>query len=221
MSPVFKYEKLGDTTLADHLTEEQQIETLKKFWKENGTSIILGIVIAIVITFGWRFYKAYRVQTEEHASVVYERVVQAADKHDFAMVKAQTQFLKTHYKRTPYSQLAVLTLAQQYIQQGKFNDAISQLNWVIQHGSTNTFQQLARIRLARIYVMQKQAEQALKVLKDIDSKAYLGIVWEVRGDAYLQLAQKDQAKEAYQNALQVLPESSDYRSLIQMKLNDI
>ena len=40
--------------MAELRTEEEQVEALKSWWKENGKSLIMGVVIAVAAVFGWR-----------------------------------------------------------------------------------------------------------------------------------------------------------------------
>ena len=59
----------------ENLTEEQQIELIKKIWKEYGFSAIAGIAIALTVGFGWRFYQNFVTRRAESASIIYERVI--------------------------------------------------------------------------------------------------------------------------------------------------
>lgn len=42
------------------LTEEEQVEALKKWWKENGTAVIVGVVIGISAVVGFWKWREYR-----------------------------------------------------------------------------------------------------------------------------------------------------------------
>jgi len=37
-------------------TEEQQVEAIKRFWSEHGTSLIVGAVLGLAGLFGWQYY---------------------------------------------------------------------------------------------------------------------------------------------------------------------
>jgi predicted negative regulator of RcsB-dependent stress response len=37
----------------DIKTEEEQIAAIKNWWKENGNSLLMAVVAAIAIIFGW------------------------------------------------------------------------------------------------------------------------------------------------------------------------
>ena len=36
-------------------TEEQQVEAIKKWWKANGNTLIIGAVVGLAGLWGWRF----------------------------------------------------------------------------------------------------------------------------------------------------------------------
>ena len=40
--------------MADYETEEEQIEALKDWWRENGNSLLIGVAVALVAVFGFR-----------------------------------------------------------------------------------------------------------------------------------------------------------------------
>ena len=42
--------------MADHITEEEQIEALKRWWDENGKQVVLAIVLTVGGYFGWQAY---------------------------------------------------------------------------------------------------------------------------------------------------------------------
>lgn len=205
----------------ENLTEEQQIELIKKIWKEYGFSAIAGIAIALTVGFGWRFYQNYVTSRAERASIIYERVLSDLVTNQIQDASTQSHLLIQNYSATPYAKLAAFLLAKQSVLENKLDDAVTQLQWVVKHGSSDTFLQIARLRLARVYLAQKKPDEALDILKKVNSNAYLGLISEVRGDAYLQLKKVDQARDAYQTALKQLPDTAINRSLLQMKLDDL
>ena len=84
-------------------TDEEQVEHLKKWWEENGKSIIGGIALGLIAIFGWRGWQDHLVVQGENASDLYEQM--AADIRDGkgTDVKAIAEQLKQDYKSTPYS----------------------------------------------------------------------------------------------------------------------
>jgi len=202
-------------------TEEQQVEQLKKLWKEYGWSTIIGIALAIAIVFGWRFYQSYRIQHAQKASLVYERMMMDVLNHQWSDATSQAQMLRQQFAHTPYAKLAAFTLAKQAVSNKKYDKASTQLQWVINHASDDSFKQIAQLRLARVDLELKQPHKALQTLKTIHSDAYAGVVNETRGDAYVQLGQLDKAKAAYELALTKMADDSPSRPVLQMKLADL
>ena len=56
-------------------SDEEQVEVLKKWWDENGTSLIVTLVLVLGGTFGYRAWENSVIESGEAASVVYEDLV--------------------------------------------------------------------------------------------------------------------------------------------------
>ena len=54
--------------MADHLTEEEQIEALKRWWAENGMQTVLAVVLVIGGYFGWQFWGTHQQEQMTEAS---------------------------------------------------------------------------------------------------------------------------------------------------------
>ncbi len=61
--------------MAELRTEEEQIEAIKSWWKENGRSTVFGVVAAIAIVLGWRGWQDYETNTSELASAEYQNLL--------------------------------------------------------------------------------------------------------------------------------------------------
>ena len=57
-------------------TEEQQVEAIKRFWKDNGTAIIIGAVLGLGGLWGWRYYSDSQLEAKAQASVEYQQAVE-------------------------------------------------------------------------------------------------------------------------------------------------
>ena len=62
----------------EYETEEQQVEALKRWWKENGASLIIGLVVGVSGLFGWRYYVEQDNAHAVQASDMYMHVMQSA-----------------------------------------------------------------------------------------------------------------------------------------------
>ena len=61
--------------MADHITEEEQIEALKRWWDENGKQVVLAIVLTVGGYFGWQAWTDYVEEKTAAASLVYQEML--------------------------------------------------------------------------------------------------------------------------------------------------
>lgn len=207
--------------MTDYLTEQEQIELLKNWIKQYSLVILMGVVIAAVSITGWRYYQQRQSKTLNHASAVYDEMLtmRAQNNRDATLVQANK--LTNHYPKTTYGQMGAFMLARDAVLKSDYAAAQKQLNWVIDHSSVKSMRQIARIRLARVLIANHQADQALAKLDKVDDKTFIGMINEVRGDAYLSLKQTDKARNAYSQALSQIPNAEVVRPLLQMKYDNL
>lgn len=204
-----------------YLTEDQQVELLKKLWKEYGLSIITGVVLAVIVVFGWRFYQTYRIERAEQASTIYEHMMVELMNDQNADAKEQAETLQKQFHDTPYATFAALMLAKLAVEKNDWVSAKQSLQWVMDHGSEAMFREIATIRLAKIDLQERHSNEALKKLSHPMKKTLIPLAEETKGDAYQQLNQVKEARSAYQQALAELPESALNRPFLQLKLADL
>lgn len=207
--------------MADYLTEQEQIQQLKNWVKQYGFTVLLGIIIALVITYGWRYWQNYHSRILQHASITYdEMLVQRAQNNTIGAINKANKLL-SQYPKTPYADMASLMLAQNDVLKKNYKDAKSHLDWVIQHSKTTSTREIARIRYARILITEKNPDAALKMLTTMDDKNFIGLIDEVRGDAYVAKNDLPAAKKAYQKALDELPNAEITRPILEIKLENL
>ena len=52
-------------------TEEQQVDAIKQWWKDNGNTLVIGAVVGLAGLWGWRFYGDSVIEGQEQASQAY------------------------------------------------------------------------------------------------------------------------------------------------------
>lgn len=207
--------------MSEYLTEQEQVEQLKAWVKQYGPTILLGILIALIVISGFRYWQDYRNKVLLRASAIYdEMITDRANNNSTGTVTLATQLI-THYKHTPYASLAALMLAREAILSKNNQDALHHLEWVIRHGSNNSLREIALIRSARILIANNQAKAALDQLTSVYDKHFEGLADEVKGDAYLALNDSLSARKAYEKALSELPNADLIRPELQMKIDDL
>lgn len=213
-------------------TDEEQIEALKNWWDENGTTIIVGIVLVLAVLFGTRYWDSSRLAMAEAASNVYMQILnqvqsdtdlEVDDAELNAALALHTQ-LKDDFSASIYSRYSALMMARLYVQNGDLAGAAAELNWILENPKLGIFQSIpeeliltTRARLARVVLSQGDAQAALDLLAAVEAGAFAGNYAEIRGDAYTALGRIDDARQAYQQALDLGVNAE----IVALKLNDI
>jgi predicted negative regulator of RcsB-dependent stress response len=212
---------IQEYSVDEFLSDKEQAERLKKWWLENYKSILAGIIIAAVIIFGWRWWQ-HRVQVRSlTASMMFNRMgSMLAANNDPPALKIANELIN-NYGDTPYASQAALAMAQHDISLDKPDDAMQMLNWVIDHSKDQGLKFLARLRLARVKMMVGDPRAALKVLANLQPDGFAALYDELRGDAYMKLAQIDEARTAYRQALSEWTVDMGDKSVVQMKLDNL
>ncbi|OGT30958.1 MAG: hypothetical protein A3E87_08240 [Gammaproteobacteria bacterium RIFCSPHIGHO2_12_FULL_35_23] len=205
----------------NYLTEEEQVERLRAWWKEYGLAVVSGIVIAIIIVLVWHYYTAYEARKSQAASLIYTTLVNSDLSEQPESAHQAAKELVKHYAGTPYASYAALWLAKQSVVNQQYPKAINWLNWVVANGKVKAVKQVARLRLAQINLQLNQPTQALQILATVEDKAYLGLIDETRGDAFLLANNISAAKTAYEQALQEMPEPDRVQPILAMKLANL
>lgn len=181
-----------------YTTEEQQVEVIKSWWKENGTSVLAGTVIGLVGLFGWRYYNELQQTNQEAASQAYNAMTAQLAKGDDAALEQAKSFINAH-QGDAYAELAALQLAAAAVKAGKLDLAAEQLTQVAANGD-ESIKPIAALRLARVLKDQGKADEALAQLGKINNDAFKAQVAEVRGDVLLGQGKPEEARDAYQVA---------------------
>ncbi len=216
-----KIGQLRSFPLTDYLTEQEQIQQLKNWIKQYGLSLLLGILAALAITSGWHYWERQQNKMLMRASHLYDKLITLRSQNNLKEVVILSQKLKNHYTRTPYAQMAALMLAWDATQRKAYHEAEEQCRWVMDHSKERSIRQVARLRLARIQIAQQQPEEALKSLTTVDDNTFIGLVDEVRGDAYLAQHNINAARHAYQLALAEIPNVESTQPILQMKYDNL
>jgi len=197
-------------------TEEEQVQAIKQWWKENAVSLIAGVVIGLSVLGGYRFWIENNKTQAQEASVLFSKVLSSAEN------KAKNvEILKADYAGTPYAALAALLFAKDNVAANEDEKAISQLKWVIDNNNDSGIQHIAQQRLARLYLSQDKIESAENLIKGVKATGFDAAYNEIRGDLNLAKKLPTQAKENYRLALAALGQGDQRYAIIKMKLDDL
>jgi predicted negative regulator of RcsB-dependent stress response len=201
--------------MAENETEEQQIDALKEWWKQNGSAAVIGVVLGVGSLVGWKGWGAYQEQQYMMASDRYDVMQQSIVAQDIDAVVLQAKQLKQEFSATPYAALAGLMLAKVHAENVEYDKTIENLQWVIDNAKQDTIQSIAKLRLIRIYIVQNQLDQAQALLNHDYPLAYASLKEELRGDWHVSRGEFEEARAAYDSAIATAEESEI--SYLQMK----
>jgi predicted negative regulator of RcsB-dependent stress response len=200
-------------------TEEEQVEALKRWWKENSTSTIVGLVMGIVIILGWNYWNGHKKERAAQASVTYGQLLKALDDDKKESAEKLAEHLQKQFKGTEYATFSALLEAKLKSQQGDFA-AAKQILKTIAAEPNKHLSNVARIRLVRLMLATGEYEQGLQVINEVDAKeaaSYSANYDELVGDLYVALDRLDEARTSYQNALR----NGQPSPLLQFKIDDL
>ena len=187
----------------EYETEEQQVEAVKKWLKENFSSILFGLSAGLLALAGWNYYTSQRNNHAVEASNLYMQAVQRISQNgiDDKVIDINNQ-LNNDFSDTPYASITSLLLASKEYDRTRLDEALLQLQWVVKHASSDELKQLATLRLSRLLIEQKKYDEAMSYLNDeTHPLAYDAQYAELKGDVYVAKGQVDEARAAYDKAI--------------------
>ena len=208
--------------MVELLSEKEQIEAMRDWWRENGRFVIGGIVLGVGILVGWNQWKEYRQTARLEASARYETLANQVSGGMVDAAEANAKELYENYASTSYAALARLAMARLYMDRGRDQDAADTLAALLAiRGGTET-QMVGRLRLAKIYLYQEKPQEVVDLLSGFEDTAFAARYDELLGDAHAALGQIPDAAAAYARAMADDPRAPTVnRSLIQMKIVDL
>jgi predicted negative regulator of RcsB-dependent stress response len=207
--------------MAYDLEEQEQLAALKAWWKQYGNLVtwLLTLVLAAYAAWsGWNYYQ--RTQSQQ-AAQLYEELQKAFSAKDHAKVLRAATDMEDKFSRTAYAQMAALTAAKATFDANDPKAAKAQLQWVIEHGLDEEYKAIARIRLAGILLDEKAYDDGLKLLAGDFPAQFASVVADRKGDILVAQNKIEEARGAYQSALDKTDAKNPGRRLIQLKLDAI
>ena len=201
------------------LQEQEQLDTLKAWGKENGNRLLGVLLIAVIAMGGWRGWQYYQNKQSSEAATLYAGFLQQLESNDAKRVNDAAAAVMDKYAASGYAPGAAL-LAAQVNEQGKeAARAKTQLQWVIDHASEDGLKDVARLRLAAVLLDEKNYADAMKLLEAKHPASFDGLYADLRGDVLSAQGKPDEARSAYKLAYEKTDAKSMYRNLIQIKMD--
>lgn len=201
--------------------EYEQGEQVRKWIRENGVAILVGVLLALVLIFGYRKWQTRTANHQVQAASQFAVVQNAVQGDNKQSMSAALGDLQKNYANTPYAAFGSAAVAGYQVSQDDLKAATQNLEWAVAHSDQPALKSLFTLRLARVLLAQGQAQQALKALGGVPDGDYAAIAAELRGDAQLKLGKADAARSAYQQAMAKFDKGAPERNEVQMKLDNL
>ena len=200
----------------------EQGEVVKKWLSENGSAIVMGLVIAFGGLFGFKQWQGWQESNRQQASAEFEVMSELLTAGQLDAAMSNFQNLQDSHSGSPYAALAALQMARARVDANQLDLASSLYQYVMENGHPKALTVVARERLARLMLDQGQADEALTLLQGAsDITGFESRFAEVKGDIYSSQGRKDDAVAAYLEALETLEEGAGDRGTLILKLESM
>jgi len=205
----------------EYLTDDEQLEAVKRFTREYAPVLIIGALIGAGALFGWRYYQNYQTQQGLKAAAQFAELSALAQGSDAAKARQVADQLIQDYPSSPYADQAKLVLARMDVDAGQDANAVEPLTAVMNNSKDTELRQIARLRLARVLIDQGKPDDAIKLLSEATPGSFAGRYHEVHADALY--AKKDTAAAIteYKAALDAADAGGVDAAMVEMKLADL
>lgn len=190
-------------------TDEEQVELLRRWWRDHGKALLLGVSLAIAVLLAWEGWKQYRSDSSETLANDYQALMEtvgepgtALDDVRYTTAQHLAGKLKAQGKRSVYGSYGALLLARAAQDRGDSARALDELQWATEHARDADVRRLANLHWARALHAAGQTDAALARLDRETDPAYTTpLVEQLRGDILLSRGDRAAALAAYEKAL--------------------
>ncbi len=195
-------------------TEEEQAEKIKHWLRSNGPQIVVGVVLGLGGIWGWKGYTTYQNSQSIEARTYYNQLVSNPNNPQFF------EILQRDYASSIYTHQATLVLAKHAVKAKNYQRALDYIAPLL-HNENALIADIAKLRSAQLYLEMGQHDPALTMLGTENDNAFNGLYNQARGDIYADLGKNKRAQKHYQLALQQSAPESEFKTILQMQINDL
>lgn len=208
--------------MADHMQDEADLEAIKRWWDENGKSLVAAVIVAVLGTVGWQQYQGYQGSQAQAASDLYASMLAVQlEEGDAAQLAAAAATLKSEHSGSTYALFAAMLEARLAVEAGDLQSAEDALRWALSAGDPNSdIGQLIQLRLARILAAGGSEEEALAILAQ-GSGAYPVAYAQAQGDIHLAAGRAEEALSAYRAGRDASTELGEMSVVLDNKVRSI
>ena len=205
----------------DYLTDDEQLENVKRIVAENWVWVVGGVVLGTAMVFGYRFYDSNRNSRALRAAAQFDAMTSTLEANAAAKSRQVADGIIKDFPGSPYADQAQLAIARLYVDAGQLANAVAPLTQVMTSSKDTELRHIARLRLARVMIDQGKPDDALSTLAADAPGAFAARYHEVRGDAFRAKNDPKSALTEYKAALEGGDARSVDSALLQLKIADL
>ncbi|EGF15268.1 MULTISPECIES: YfgM family protein [Haemophilus] len=204
--------------MAYSIEEEQEINQLKDWWKENGKTIIVAFILGVGGMFGWRYWQAHQVEQISQASVQYDALINSVQQNEQAKKANIEQFVQANSK-TAYAVFALLDESKKATEKQDFAAAGVNLKQALMQSQDEVLTSIVALRLSAVQFQLGQLDNALTTLNQVKGESFNARKAILTGDIQVAKGDKVAAKNSFEQAQQ--SGSQLEQQMAKMKLNNL
>ena len=189
--------------MSDYLTDEEQVERLKRLWKEWGLVAVSALVLGVGLTVGKDFYESYQDGEAQAAANLYADYLEAKALGEPASLFISE--LASDHDDSAYYAFALLHQAKDQVEAGTYESALESLSRAVEAGEGSPIIDLIRIRKAKVEFELEDFDAVLTTVVEIESDGFRWQALMLKGDVHMQRDELELASEAYVAAKESLP----------------
>jgi predicted negative regulator of RcsB-dependent stress response len=203
------------------LEEQEQLDQIKHFWTQYGNAITWALIVVLGAFACWNFYNYWQRSQATQASVLFDEVERSIQSGDMAKIDRVFADMKERFASTAYAQQSGLLVAKRQVAAGNLEAAKATLRWVAEKSSDAGYQAIAKLRLADVLMESKNYDGAMVQLSSGFPSSFDALVADRKGDVLTLQGQKAQALIEYEKAYKAFDDQTEYRRLVEVKLNSL
>lgn len=204
-----------------YMTEDEQLEVIKKWWKRNGNKVTIFLSLILLCVAGYRYMHWHQDKLTQQASAAYEHMMVAFSNQNTKEIRSYANELIKDYDHSVYADVAHMTLAKIYVSKNQLDKARNELQTVAEKSDMTALKQIAKIRIARIMAAEKSYANALNELSTVVDVTYLPVINELKGDIYGATGKYQEAISSYRLAIDEVKTNGMGNLFLEMKTNEL
>jgi len=204
-----------------YASDDEKGEEIKQWWRDNGRSVIVGIVFGIALIFSGRYWLGYQATLTEQASLNYQQLATLLTEDKKVEANEKMLQLSNEFSATPYAVFGAFDMAKKAVEINDNAAAKIYFRWIIDHAELTGHKSLAQLRLSQLLLAESKFELAFELVNQPTSTSFKSLFSEVQGDILVAQGKDVEARAAYQTAMLTLGQGEPRQSILQLKLDDV